>query len=147
MSATRSRWSSPKALFAARDAAELIEVDYETLPATVETALASKPGSPSCRGAWQCCLRLGARRCHGGRRATAVARHRVALDLINNRIIVNSMEPRGALGEYDPATKPILYGARPKARISCAPVRRKCVQESRKTASASSPAMSAAGSA
>ena len=34
-------------------------------------------------------------------RAMAAARHRIALDLVNNRIVVNSMEPRGAVGEYD----------------------------------------------
>ena len=35
-------------------------------------------------------------------RALAAARHRVSLSLVNNRVIVNSMEPRGAIGEYDP---------------------------------------------
>ena len=35
-------------------------------------------------------------------RATAAARHRVSLTLVNNRVVVNSMEPRGAIGEYDP---------------------------------------------
>ena len=35
-------------------------------------------------------------------RAMAAARHRISLELVNNRIVVNSMEPRGAIGEYDP---------------------------------------------
>jgi carbon-monoxide dehydrogenase large subunit len=35
-------------------------------------------------------------------RALANARHRIALTLVNNRVIVNSMEMRGAIGEYDP---------------------------------------------
>src|SRR5947207_2807942 len=35
-------------------------------------------------------------------RAVAAARHRVSLSLVNNRIVVNSMEPRGAVGDYDP---------------------------------------------
>src|SRR5215467_15789750 len=30
------------------------------------------------------------------------ARHRISCELVNNRIVVNSMEPRGAIGEYDP---------------------------------------------
>ncbi|MGH7059289.1 MAG: xanthine dehydrogenase family protein molybdopterin-binding subunit, partial [Stellaceae bacterium] len=34
-------------------------------------------------------------------RAMAGARHRIGLGLVNNRIVVNSMEPRGAIGEYD----------------------------------------------
>src|SRR5207237_8191948 len=41
----------------------------------------------------------------GGRAAVerilAGARHRISLELVNNRIVVNSMEPRGAIGEYD----------------------------------------------
>jgi carbon-monoxide dehydrogenase large subunit len=35
-------------------------------------------------------------------RIAAGARHRISLTLVNNRVVVNSMEPRGALGEYDP---------------------------------------------
>ena len=35
-------------------------------------------------------------------RALAAARHRVTLDIVNNRVVVNSMEPRGAIGDYDP---------------------------------------------
>src|SRR5262249_32095839 len=35
-------------------------------------------------------------------RAFEGARHRVSLELVNNRVVVNSMEPRGATGQYDP---------------------------------------------
>src|SRR5438045_4090889 len=35
-------------------------------------------------------------------RAMDGARHRIVVQLVNNRIVVNSMEPRGAIGEYDP---------------------------------------------
>ena len=35
-------------------------------------------------------------------RGMAAARHRVSLTLVNNRVVANSMEPRGAIGEYDP---------------------------------------------
>ena len=93
-----------ESLAAARDAAELVAVDYEPLPAAVDTARALEPGS---RG-------YGTRRraisASTGRSVTAPrwqqamtgARHRIALELVNNRIVVNSMEPRGAIGEYDP---------------------------------------------
>ena len=89
---------------AARDAAELIAVDYEPLPAAVETAHALDPGQPQ---VWD---NAPGNRCFdweiGDRaaveQAAAGARHRVGLDLINNRVVVNSMEPRGAIGEYDP---------------------------------------------
>jgi carbon-monoxide dehydrogenase large subunit len=89
---------------AARDAAELIAVDYEPSPAVVETAHALDPSQPQ---VWD---NAPGNRCFdweiGDRaaveQAAAGARHRVGLDLINNRVVVNSMEPRGAIGEYDP---------------------------------------------
>jgi carbon-monoxide dehydrogenase large subunit len=89
---------------AARDAAELFEIDYEPLPAVADTARALDPGQPAVWDEapgnlafdWETGDRAAVTR------AAAAARHRVSLTLINNRIIVNSMEPRGALGEYDP---------------------------------------------
>ena len=104
MSATRSRWSSPRPPPQARDAAELIAVDYEPLPAVVDTGRGAR-----CRAArgvgrapgnlcfdWEIGDRAAAER------GVAAARHRVSLTLVNNRVVVNSMEPRGAIGEYDP---------------------------------------------
>jgi aerobic carbon-monoxide dehydrogenase large subunit len=90
-------------LAAARDAAELIEVDYETLPAAVETAAALGPGQPQ---VWDdmpgnLAFDWGAGDLAAVERAMAGARHRIGLELVNNRIVVNSMEPRGAIGEYD----------------------------------------------
>ncbi len=89
-------------LAAARDAAELIEVDYETLPAAVETAPALGPGQPQ---VWDdmpgnLAFDWGAGDLAAVERAMAGARHRIGLELVNNRIVVNSMEPRGAIGEY-----------------------------------------------
>ena len=46
MSARRWRWWWPRQLAEAKDAAELIEVDYEPLPAVVDPAEAVKPGAP-----------------------------------------------------------------------------------------------------
>jgi carbon-monoxide dehydrogenase large subunit len=88
----------------ARDAAELVAVDYEPLPAVVETGAALDPGRPT---VWH---EYPNNRCFdweiGDReaveRAVATARHRLTLTLVNNRVVVNSMEPRGAIGEYDP---------------------------------------------
>src|ERR1700722_1023205 len=34
--------------------------------------------------------------------AASAARHKVTLTLVNNRVVVTSMEPRGAIGDYDP---------------------------------------------
>jgi aerobic carbon-monoxide dehydrogenase large subunit len=91
-------------LAAARDAAELIPIDYEPLPAAVDTADALDPGQPQVWDEaygnlafdWQVGDAAAADR------ALAAARHRVTLDIVNNRVVVNSMEPRGAIGGYDP---------------------------------------------
>ena len=88
----------------ARDAAELIEIDYEPLPAAVETAYALDPGQPTVwdetPGNLAFDWAIGDEA--AVERAMRAARHRIGLELVNNRIIVNSMEPRGAIGEYDP---------------------------------------------
>src|SRR6266446_1872300 len=89
---------------AARDAAELITVDYEPLPAVVDTAHALDPGQPQ---VWDeapsnLCFDWEIGDGAAVERAMAAARHRVAVELVNNRVVVNSMEPRGAIGEYDP---------------------------------------------
>jgi carbon-monoxide dehydrogenase large subunit len=91
-------------LAAARDAAELIAVDYEALPAVVETARALDPGQPAVWDevpdnlAFDWMVGDGA----AVERALANARHRISLELVNSRVVVNSMEPRGAIGLYDP---------------------------------------------
>jgi aerobic carbon-monoxide dehydrogenase large subunit len=88
---------------AARDAAELIAVDYEPLPAAVDTAHALDPGQPQVwdEAPGNLCFdwEIGDRA--AVERAMAGARHRIAIELVNNRVVVNSMEPRGAIGEYD----------------------------------------------
>ena len=88
----------------ARDAADLIEVDYEPRSAAVETGKALDPGQPL---VWDdhpgnLCFdwEIGDRA--AAERGMAAARHRVSLTLVNNRVVANSMEPRGAIGEYDP---------------------------------------------
>jgi aerobic carbon-monoxide dehydrogenase large subunit len=88
---------------AARDAAELIEIDYQPLPAAVETAHAGDPGQPlvwdmapgNLAFDWE--LGDGA----AVARAMAGAMRRISLELVNNRVVVTSMEVRGAIGAYD----------------------------------------------
>ncbi len=89
---------------AARDAAELIAVDYEPLPAAVDTAHALDPGQPQVwdEAPGNLCFDWEIGDGAAVERAMAGARHRVAVELVNNRVVVNSMEPRGAIGEYDP---------------------------------------------
>jgi carbon-monoxide dehydrogenase large subunit len=88
---------------AARDAAELITVDYEPLPASVETTHALDPGQPQVwdEAPGNLCFDWEVGDRAAVERALAGARHRVSLELVNNRVVVNSMEPRGAIGEYD----------------------------------------------
>ncbi len=92
-----------ESLGAARDAAELIEVDYEPLPAAIDTEHALDQGQPivwddaPANLAFDWAIGDSA----AVDRAMATARHRIALEIVNNRIVVNSMEPRGAIGQYD----------------------------------------------
>jgi carbon-monoxide dehydrogenase large subunit len=88
------------------DAAEVVEVEYEPLPAVVELERAVAEGSPrvhedcpSGNIAWTLAF--------GDEAATeatfATAPHTVRLRLENNRLSANPIEPRAAIGEYDPA--------------------------------------------
>ena len=89
-------------LAAARDAAEAIAVTYEVLPAVTDTALALDPAAPKVWDAGNLCFDWSVGDRAAVERAAAGARHRVSLSLVNNRVVVHSMEPRGAIGEYDP---------------------------------------------
>jgi aerobic carbon-monoxide dehydrogenase large subunit len=92
---------------AAQEAAERIAVDYQPLPSVSDTARALDAGSPAIwpelnQHPGNLCFDWEVGDAAAVARAAAAAPHRVSLTLVNNRIIVNSMEPRGALGEYDP---------------------------------------------
>jgi carbon-monoxide dehydrogenase large subunit len=87
----------------AKDAAELIAVDYETLPAVPTTDAAIKSGAPA---VWDECPdniaflhELGDRA--AVERAFMTAGHVVRQRLVINRLTTNSLEPRGCLAEYD----------------------------------------------
>jgi len=91
----------------ARDAAELITVEYEALPASVDTATTQNPGKPQIHAEapnntvyqWH----LGDKAAVDA--AFAAAKHVTKIDLVNNRLIPNAMEPRAAIGEYDAGTE------------------------------------------
>ncbi len=87
----------------ARDAAELVEVNYRDLPSVNETALAQDPAAPRI---WPEAPRNIAVDWESGdadevARAFDAAAHVTKMTLVNNRVAVNPMEPRAALGEYD----------------------------------------------
>jgi carbon-monoxide dehydrogenase large subunit len=87
----------------ARDAAELVEVDYEPLPAVVDLEDAAKDGAPK---VWEDCPQgnVGFRLMFGNKEATdaafASAKHVVKLRVENNRLSPVTMEPRVAIGDY-----------------------------------------------
>lgn len=87
----------------ARDASEKIVVEYEVLPAVVDTGSAQASKTQIHDAApkntvfeWEI----------GNKSATEAAfksaHHVTKIDLINNRLVPNAMEPRAAIGEYDP---------------------------------------------
>ncbi|WP_420405099.1 xanthine dehydrogenase family protein molybdopterin-binding subunit [Nisaea sp.] len=89
----------------AKDAAEQINVDYEVLQSatTMDAALADKSlvhdeiGTNLCFD-WE----IGDESEVDA--AIASAAHVTKIDLVNNRLVPNAMEPRAAVGEFDPAT-------------------------------------------
>src|SRR5580704_17215948 len=95
-------------LSAARDAAEGIEVEYESLPAVTDAKDALAPGAPQLFNHIPGNLVFDWDNDAGDAKATdaafAKAARVVTLDLINNRVVANSMEPRNAIADYDPAT-------------------------------------------
>ena len=86
----------------ARDAAELVEVDYEMLPAVTAVEDAVKDGAPTvwdeCPGNVSFTLMFGNKEATDA--AFAKAAHVVSLRLENNRVSPAAMEPRVAIGDY-----------------------------------------------
>ncbi len=89
----------------ARQAADLVEVDYEPLPAAVTVEDAVQDGAPKIWEDWTSnvsfALALGDRNATDA--AFARARHVVSVRLVNNRLAPNALEPRGAIGDHNPA--------------------------------------------
>ncbi|MBW8055639.1 MAG: xanthine dehydrogenase family protein molybdopterin-binding subunit [Nitrospira sp.] len=88
---------------AARDAAELIDIDYEDLPVIVDTATAITADVPHVwpQAPGNICFRWEKGDRAGTDAAFEKAARVVKKRIVNNRIIVNPLEPRAALGEWD----------------------------------------------
>jgi aerobic carbon-monoxide dehydrogenase large subunit len=90
----------------ARDAAEKVKVDYAVLPAVADVASAQKQGAVQIHEVapnntiyqWH----LGDPKAVDA--AFKSAKHVTRLDIINNRLVPNAMEPRAAIAEYDAGT-------------------------------------------
>src|SRR5262252_4317671 len=91
----------------ARDAAELVSVDYEILPAVVRAEDAVRPGAPlvhdGAANNISFTMRMG--NAEAAEAAFARAHHVTRLSLTNNRLTAVTMEPRGCIGDYDPGTR------------------------------------------
>ena len=87
----------------AQDAVELVEIDYDPLPSvsTIEDAL--KPGAPQ---VWQGAPGnlVGFNRFGDAAKADEAfkaAAHVISLDIMHQRLIVNAMEPRAVMAEWE----------------------------------------------
>ncbi|MHA3914424.1 xanthine dehydrogenase family protein molybdopterin-binding subunit [Halovulum sp. GXIMD14793] len=92
----------------ARDAAEAVDINIEELPAVINMAEALKDGAPKVHD------NLTSNLCYDWGfveenkdavdEAIKNAHHVTTLELTNNRLVANPMEPRVALGDYDAST-------------------------------------------
>ncbi|WP_198374157.1 xanthine dehydrogenase family protein molybdopterin-binding subunit [Neoroseomonas rubea] len=87
----------------AMDACELIAIDYDILPSVTETGRALDPDSPVIweQNGSNLCVHWDSGRSEMADAAFAKADRVVAMDLVQNRLVGNPMEPRVALGEWD----------------------------------------------
>ncbi len=87
----------------AKDAAGLIQVDYGELPAVVDVASAQAAGKAQIHdeapGNTVYQWHLGDKDAVDA--AFSKAAHVTKLDIVNNRLVPNAMEPRAAIGDYD----------------------------------------------
>ena len=90
----------------AREAAELIEVDYDPIPAVVDGTAALVEGAPALWDRAPGNLAFHFRK--GDHEAVAQAMksaaHVVAVEVMNNRVVVVPIEPRAGIARYDAAT-------------------------------------------
>jgi carbon-monoxide dehydrogenase large subunit len=87
----------------ARDAAELVDVDYKELPSVADLEAASAKGAPlvwdDAKG--NVCFDWEIGDAAATDEAFKGADQVINIDIVNNRLIANAMEPRAAIGDYD----------------------------------------------
>src|SRR5262249_50315467 len=91
----------------ARDGAEAVVLDIEGLPAVTRPADAVKDGAPQLHADVPANVPLDFH--YGDARAVsqafAEAAHVTRLEIESNRVVVSAMEPRSAIGSYDPGSE------------------------------------------
>jgi len=90
----------------AKDAAEKLNVDYEVLPAVADPAQAQSAGATQIH---EVAPKNSIYQWHLGDKgktdaAFQSAAHVTKLDIVNNRLVPNAIEPRAAIGEFDSGT-------------------------------------------
>ncbi|CAN5896272.1 xanthine dehydrogenase family protein molybdopterin-binding subunit [soil metagenome] len=90
----------------AREAAEQIEVDYESLDSVVDGVAALAPDAPALWDQAPGNLAFHVQRGDADAVAQAMkqAAHIVDIEVMNNRIVVSPLEPRAGIARYDAAT-------------------------------------------
>ena len=88
----------------AKDAAELVNIDYEAIPSVTQTADTVKPGAPA---VWDDCPDNISNNVERGKKADTEAAIASAARVVKRRYVITRvhaqyMEPRGTLGVYDP---------------------------------------------
>ncbi len=83
---------------AAKDAAEAIVFDVDERPATLDLSADGAPIHPGAANTFAYDWRVGDDMAVEA--ALAASRHRITLQVLHNRIIVNAMEPRGAWADW-----------------------------------------------
>jgi carbon-monoxide dehydrogenase large subunit len=93
-------------LLHAKDAAEAVEVDIDSLPAVVRPEEAARPGAPLIHDEAPGNVALDYHFGDSEQVAAAFAKaaHVTRLKLANSRVVVNAMEPRAAVGLHDPVS-------------------------------------------
>src|SRR5260221_12073150 len=90
----------------AKDAAEAVVVDVETLPAVTNPLAATAPGAPQIHAdlAGNVVLDYHYGDADAVAAAFAKAAHVTRLEIVSNRIVVNAMEPRSAVALHEPTS-------------------------------------------
>lgn len=96
----------------ARNAAELVEVDYDVLPAVTGVTDAAKADTIHDEAPDNHCYKWALGDKAAVDAAFAQAAHVTSIDLVNNRLVPNALEPRAAIGHYNRASDDyVLYVA------------------------------------
>ena len=90
----------------AKDAAEAVELDIETLPAVTQASEAAKPGAPQLYDDVPGNVALDYLYGDPAKVAEAFSKaaHVTKLTLVNSRVVVSAMEPRSAIASFDKAS-------------------------------------------